>query len=137
TGTGFLDAVVRFEAISKKGKIVWYENRGSAAPEWNEHFIAAIVGPMSLDVADMDHDGDNDIVAGEHNLKHSSDAKAYVFENVDAKGETWKPHVVYVGDEHHDGTRAVDIDNDGDFDIISIGWGHDKVILYENRATDL
>jgi hypothetical protein len=43
-------------------------------------------------------------------------------------------HTVYTGDEHHDGGLAVDIDNDGDFDIVSIGWVNDKVVLYENTA---
>jgi len=38
------------------------------------------------------------------------------------------------GDEHHDGAVVVDIDGDEDNDIISIGWGHDQVILYENKA---
>jgi hypothetical protein len=28
----------------------------------------------------------------------------------------------------------VDIDGDGDLDIVSIGWGHGKVIWYENLA---
>ena len=28
------------------------------------------------------------------------------------------------------------IDGDGDLDIISIGWGHGKVLLYENKAID-
>jgi len=136
-GDGVLDAVVGFEAISKKAKIVWYEKGEPATSEWNEHFIASILGPMSLDVADMDHDGDNDVIAGEHNLKDPSDAKLYVFENMDGKGNRWNPHLVHIGDEHHDGARVFDIDDDGDFDIISIGWGHNKVILYENKATDI
>lgn len=134
---GKLDAIVGFEAISQKGRIVWYEKGESVTSEWNEHFIASIVGPMSLDVADMDHDGDNDVIAGEHNLKDPSDAKLYVFENMDGKGGTWNPHLVHTGDEHHDGAHVVDIDDDGDFDIISIGWSHDNVILYENKATDV
>jgi hypothetical protein len=42
--------------------------------------------------------------------------------------------VVYTGDEHHDGAQVADIDGDGDLDIISIGWSHDRVLLYENKA---
>jgi hypothetical protein len=29
---------------------------------------------------------------------------------------------VNMGDEHHDGAVLVDVDGDGDLDIISIGW---------------
>jgi len=133
-GDGRLDAVVGFEAISKKGKLAWYEQGNMATAKWAEHIIDHIVGPMSLDVADMDNDGDLDVVVGEHNMKNPSKANLYIFENDDGKGNTWKEHIVYTGDEHHDGCRLVDIDSDGDIDIISIGWSHKKVLLYENRA---
>jgi hypothetical protein len=131
-GDGKLDAVVGFEAISTSGKLVWYQQGVSATSEWSEHLIAEVVGPMSLDVADMDQDGDFDIVVGEHNLSDPSSASLYIFENTDGKGDSWSVHTVYVGDEHHDGAQVVDIDDDGDLDIISIGWGHDQVLLYEN-----
>jgi len=131
-GDGRLDAVVGFEAISKKGKLVWYEQDKLPTSVWKEYLIARIVGPMSLDVGDIDNDGDIDIVAGEHNLSNPIKSRLYIFENKDGKGKTWGKHLVYKGDEHHDGARLVDIDGDGDFDIISIGWSHNRVILYEN-----
>lgn len=133
-GDGKLDAVIGFESISKEGKLAWYEQGDLATSPWVEHLIAILIGPMSLDVADMDRDGDIDIVVGEHNLKNQSEAKLFIFENIDGKGDTWKPHLVHIGDEHHNGARVFDIDGDGDLDIISIGWGHNRVILYENQA---
>ena len=39
--------------------------------------------------------------------------------------------VVDTGNEHHDGAQLVDIDNDGDQDVVSIGWDHERVLLYE------
>jgi hypothetical protein len=89
---------------------------------------------MSLDVADMNHDGKLDVVVGEHNLNTPSNAKLIVFENLDGTGNVWRDHVVYTGDEHHDGAQVVDIDNDGDLDVISIGWNNNQVLLYENKA---
>jgi hypothetical protein len=134
-GDGRLDAVVGFEAISILGKLAWYE-QPSASPigPWTEHLIAHVVGPMSLDAADMDGDGDIDVVVGEHDLQTPASARLLIFENTDGRGTSWRSHVVYVGDEHHDGAITVDIDGDGDLDIISIGWGHNRVLLYENRA---
>jgi hypothetical protein len=133
-GDGRLDAIVGFEAINKPGKLAWYEQGPSAPGLWAEHVLAEPVGPMSLDVADMDGDGDLDVVVGEHNYENPSTARLLVFENLDGMGVSWKPHVVYTGDEHHDGTQLVDIDGDGDLDIISIGWSHPRVLLYENRT---
>ena len=52
----------------------------------------------------------------------------------DGKGSDWVPHLVYHGDEHHQGTQVIDIDRDGDPDIISIGYKHARVLLYENKA---
>jgi hypothetical protein len=135
-GDGKLDAVVGFEAISKKGKLAWYEQGRSATATWKEHVIDNITGPMSLDVTDMDHDGDTDVIVGEHNMKNPSKAKLVIYENKDGRGVSWKAHIVHTGDEHHDGARVADIDNDGDLDIISIGWSHPNVILYENKAIE-
>jgi hypothetical protein len=132
---GRLDAVVGYEAISTSGKLAWYEQGASATAAWAERVIATVVGPMSLDVADMDGDGDLDVVVGEHNLSSPSAARLLVFENTDGRGGAWAPHVVYTGDEHHDGAQVADIDGDGDKDILSIGWGHPRVVLYENTSS--
>ena len=56
-GDGRLDAVVGFEAINVPGKLAWYEQPPEAAATWTEHVIAEVVGPMSMDVADLDRDG--------------------------------------------------------------------------------
>lgn len=133
-GDGRLDAVVGFEAISRLGKVVWYGQPPDSSSAWTENIIAEVTGPMSLDVADIDGDGDFDIIVGEHNLSAPKSARLLVMENLDAKGRQWAQHVVHVGDEHHDGAVVVDLDHDGDNDIISIGWGHNQVLWYENRV---
>ncbi len=135
-GDGRLDAVVGFEAINKPGKLAWYEQPPNATETWAEHVIGMPVGPMSVDAADMDRDGDLDIIVGEHNYKEPATARTLIFENVDGKGGQWKEHVVATGDEHHDGAVVVDIDGDGDLDIISLGWSHKNVLIYENKATE-
>jgi hypothetical protein len=130
-GDGRLDAAVGYEM----NKLAWYEQGDSVTSSWVEHLISTdIVRPMSLDVADIDNDGDIDLVVGEHNLKKPEKARLYILENIDSRGYDWKKHLVYTGDEHHDGARLVDIDKDGDLDIISIGWSHNRVLLYENKA---
>jgi hypothetical protein len=89
---------------------------------------------LSIDAVDMDRDGDLDVIAGEHSPPRPNDCRLLIFENSDGAGMNWSLHLVHEGDEHHQGAQAVDIDRDGDLDIISVGWTHSKVLLYENRA---
>lgn len=129
---GRLDAVVGFEAISKPGDVVWFRQGEDPPAPWERRHIATVVGPMSLDVADFDGDGDLDVVVGEHNLVDPASARLLLFLNADGRGGRWTTEVLATGDEHHDGALAVDIDDDGDIDVVSIGWGHPRVIWYEN-----
>ncbi len=133
-GDGRLDAVAGFEAINIPGKLAWYEQPDSLDSVWAEHEIGMPVGPMAMSAADMDGDGDIDVVVGEHNYKTPETARLIIFENIDGKGAQWRQHVVHTGDEHHDGALAIDIDGDGDMDIVSIGWSHPNVVVYENLA---
>lgn len=133
---GRLDAVVGFLGISAPATLAWYEQPADATGPWIEHVISTVIGPMSLDVGDIDIDGDLDVVIGEHNLAQPQTARVIIFENADGLGETWAAHIAYTGDEHHDGTQLVDIDTDGDLDIVSIGWGHARVLLYRNNAME-
>jgi hypothetical protein len=134
-GDGRLDAVVGFEAISEAGDLVWYQQESEAGGPWKRRLIATVIGPMSLDAADVDSDGDLDVIVGEHNLRQPESARLMLFENLDGRGERWREQVVHAGDEHHDGALAADMDGDGDLDVLSIGWGHGKVLMYENLRT--
>ncbi len=132
---GKVDVVVGFESSSAPAKLAWYEQPSSPTALWPEHVISStVIAPMSLDLADMDHDGDCDVVVGEHHLNDPSSARLLIFENTLGNGSQWATHVVFTGDEHHDGAVVADMDNDGDLDIISIGWNNPRVLWYENRA---
>ncbi len=133
-GDGKLDAVVGYEAINKPGLLAWYRQPQDPRLLWEEHIISQeVVGPMSLDVGDLDEDGKWDIVVGEHWMARPQDARLLIFKNVNG-GKDWRIHEVARGDEHHCGAILVDIDRDGDLDIISIGWSHPRVLLYENLS---
>jgi hypothetical protein len=90
-------------------------------------------------VVDLDNDGDPDVIAGEYNphdtteIKEEWPASLWIFENMGG-GANWTRHLVYYGDSHYQSSQAVDIDGDGDLDILSKGWFHNQVFLYENKV---
>jgi len=133
-GDGRLDAVIGYEAVNKSGKVAWYAQGTEPTAPWTEHLIATVIGPMSLAVVDLEGDGDFDVVVGEHYPANPSAARMLLYENVDGGGTTWRETLIYRGDEHHVGAHVVDIDSDGDNDIVSIGWNSKDVLLYENRS---
>jgi hypothetical protein len=130
-GNGRLDAIVSLE---KGTDVWWFEAPADPTETWKQHKLGVIAGQgFSMDTADFDRDGDPDVVIGEHRGK--TENRVVIFENRD-HGTNWRPHVIDKGSkneiDHHDGTQAVDLDNDGDLDIISIGWYNPKVWVYEN-----
>jgi hypothetical protein len=83
----------------------------------------------SMDLADMDRDGDLDIITGEHR----GTLKVLIWEN-DGRG-SFVAHTVDAGKESHLGARVFDLDEDGDFDILSIGWDTPEYLhLWRNDA---
>lgn len=131
-GDGKLDAIV---ALEKGTHLLWFEQQSPS--QWKRHTVTAdLIGQgFSMDVADFDKDGDPDIVVGEH--RGNPDNRVIIFENKN-NGQSWQQIVIDSGSskeiDHHDGTQAVDIDNDGDLDIISIGWYNKKIWVFENLA---
>jgi hypothetical protein len=133
-GDGDLDAVIGYGHDETEGKIAWYEQGTDPEQLWTEHLVDMVTPAhaQSLDVADLDGDGDLDLVVGEHTNPEVPGLGAYVYENIG--DDIWLKHPIYVGEEHHDGTQLVDLDLDGDLDVISIGWLHRRLLVYENTS---
>ena len=101
-------------------------------PSWTRKSILTSGSLNSLDVADMDYDGDIDIVTGEHKGKNK---RVFVLEN-NGRGN-FTPNVIDHGNrESHLGTLLFDMDGDGDLDILSIAWNNYRFLhLWRNDAT--
>lgn len=135
-----IDADGKLDVLTgSKGRMVhWFKQGNSATDTWTPNMIAGPEqihnDPLSIDAADMDADGDLDVVIGEHSPPNPTDCRLLILENKDGLGTSWSLHVINKGDEHHQGARVVDIDDDGDPDIISVGYTHRRIMLYENTA---
>jgi hypothetical protein len=139
-GDGWLDVVV---ALEKGTKLYWFEHPASgkaATSLWKRHLLGDVPGQgFSMDVADFDGDGDMDVVVGEHR-NPSKVNRVVLFENADGRGGKWRERVIDQGPadqiDHHDGTVAVDLDGDGDLDLVTIGFYNPKIWVLENKAID-
>jgi len=140
-GDGDLDYLV----ASGRG-IVWFENRGPAEPQVLSlgQSLETAAGPVladlevtSVDVVDMDHDGDLDLLWG------TSEGVLYRASNL---LNTTPPTLAAPTAILIDGTmlpeqggsvdaEAVDWDNDGDYDLIT-GTMFGAVALYRNSGSD-
>lgn len=113
-----------------RGHGYWFEQKEWG--NWARHTVGGNLGALhSLDVGDFNRDGRVDLVVGAH---RGGGLRTIIWENVDG-GRTWRPHLVDSGKESHLGAQAVDLDGDGDLDIVSIAWdSHRYLHLWRNDA---
>jgi len=107
----------RYPGKEPDGNLFWYEQPEDAKGEWTRHWIVTQYSMNNLDIADMDNDGDIDLLTSEHK---GPNLELQLWNN-NGKGEFTK-NILDTGKESHLGTQLADMDNDGDLDIVSIGW---------------
>jgi len=116
------------------GKIKWHENDGSADPTLTSENIQAFsgIGIVAVFAADMDGDGDMDIVS-------ASEIPGTIgwSENDGAVDPTWSSRSSIANVSNVESVFAADMDADGDMDILTTSWYNSKLDWYENDgATD-
>lgn len=120
-GDGRADILVTEESWQtheRVAQLFCFDQRGPRGkPSWERRTILTAGSLNSLDAADLDLDGDIDLVTCEHKGR---DKRLFVLEN-DGKGR-FLEHVIDRGKESHLGTLLFDLDGDGDLDMISVAW---------------
>jgi len=135
---GLLDIVVaeeRWPGKEPDARLYWFKAPvGNKAVTWKGTVLKKQYSMNNLDVGDVDHDGDLDIVTNEHK---GPDLATQVFYN-DGKAN-FTQITVGKGREFHLGAQLVDLDGDDDLDIIGHGWDNYKYMhVYRNdQDTDV
>ena len=107
--------------------ILWFESPDDPTGTWTQHTIHSASSPRGLSVADIDKDGDMDVVAS----LYKGDRVSW-FECPDNPMGTWTEH--YIG-SNLDGAydcQTLDIDGDGDTDVVATGINGDELNWYES-----
>ena len=129
-GDGRLDVVMGQEVADWKNKkigwsgLVWFENPGDPRQvPWKKHTIDTLRCVHSLDVADLDDDGELEIICGEHDpfWPYRSRCRLLVYKKAHPSGKSWKKFDIDSRFEHHDGAKVFEIEP-GRMAIMSHAW---------------
>ncbi len=140
-GDDRLDLIIteeRYWGLEPNSNLYWFEQPTDPLQPWTRHTVATQYSMNNLDVADMDHDGDMDILTNEHRMPRGDMVmleieRTQIWEN-DGTGN-FTQHDIDTGKESHLGSQAADLDRDGDLDIVSIAWRNSQNLhLWRNDA---
>lgn len=129
TGNGRADIIIT-DSEYEDGRLSWFENRmvEDRENQWIEHVIEqGVVFSHSLSVWEGSEPEGSihvflaEMAAGGWNAPYNADARLLEFITSDS-GATWKRELIYRGEGTHQ-AMAVDIDGDGDLEIVGKNWG--------------
>jgi len=125
-GDGDLDVA----AASETGNWVhWYENSGTADPSFTEWVVSdTAFSARGLFVADMDGDGDNDLL-----VASSAENQVSWYENDGSASPAFTKRIVTRSALGAWSVFAADLDGDGDMDVASASLNDGKVAWYINN----
>jgi hypothetical protein len=113
-GDGDLDVV---GAALNEDEIAWWENLAGDGSSWTKHVVGSnFDGTRGVAVADMDGDGDQDVVGA----AEFSNQVAW-WENTNGSGTAWTQYVVSTTFDKAIKVQTADVDGDGDQDILGAG----------------
>jgi hypothetical protein len=124
-GDGDIDVL---SASQSDDKIAWYENTDGQGGFGSEQIISTnAVGAWSVYTADLDGDGDMDVLSAS-----IYDDKIAWYENTDGEGSFGTPQIISTNAINARSVYASDLDGDGDMDVLSASYNDDKIAWYEN-----
>ncbi len=125
-GDGDLDVV---SASEQDDKVAWYPNTDGAGTFGDPIIITTNADAVrDIKLEDVDGDGDYDILSAS-----AADDKIAWYENTDGAGTFSAEQIISTQADFAQAVHAVDVDLDGDLDVVSASINDAKIAWYENR----
>jgi hypothetical protein len=124
---GDLDVLTASSYYPDYEEVAWYENIGNAA-SWVHHGITTnISGATSVRAADLDNDGDQDVLSASWN-----DNEIAWYKNNLSSGYFWSQLIITTNTDGVNAVYVADMDNDDDMDVLSASYNDNKIAWYKN-----
>ncbi len=121
-GDGDMDVL---SASANDDKIAWFENDAGAPPEFTEHLVTNNAdGASAVHAADLDNDGDVDIVS----VSANDDTLAW-YENVGGSPPLFVERTVTTGARNALAVHVANVDEDNDQDILYAAFDNDTIAI--------
>lgn len=114
------------------GQVIWYQNPGDPVNQpWRKHIIDNAPQPIHGHPADMDGDGDVDVVMAlgmlpsdhEHGGVDDIHHQIVWYENDgNPTAGPWRKHIICAHFPHAFEAIAADLDNDGQMEVVATAW---------------
>ena len=124
-GDGDVDVV---SASMDDNTIAWSENLDGSGGSWSYHEIyTAASQTRSVSAIDLDGDDDVDVLSA----SIDDDTIAW-YENLDGSGGSWSYHEIYTTADGATSVFGIDLDGDGDVDVLSASSSDNTIAWSEN-----
>ena len=127
-GDGDPDVIVPANVDEPEGEVRWYENRGGGTFGPGQRIASTTDQTRDLFGADLDGDGDMDLLGAYSGWGTDRYHQAEWFENL-GRGRFSERRLIRIEYRHDSTLRAVDLDVDGRLDILVVG---DVIAWYRN-----